>query len=162
MKSVILILLYCLTSYSIYAQNDNMSRREWNDFNHASDTTKSFKKNALLLTPSFPGGIGLSVAYERFISKSNNLVARLDLFYTYTWDGEATYIGPQLVYLTGKRKGHFEVGIGPMFGISKYMNSRLIPNVHIGYRHQRRGGKFIFRTGLGIPAGPYVGVGLAF
>ena len=84
--------------------------------------------------------------------------------YLYSWEFDGIFLGPQLVYLTGKRKGHLELGIGPTFRVTKQLNydHTVLPNAHLGYRYQKQGGNFIFRAGLGFPAGLYVGVGLAF
>ena len=164
MKSFILILLLCFTSFFIYAQGDDMTIVELEAALDAAYANEPLKKNAILLTPSFPAGLGLSIAYERFITKSNNLVARLDLVGIYSWEFDGIFLGPQLIYLSGKRKGHLEIGIGPTFRVTKkssYERS-VLPNAHIGFRYQKQGGSFIFRTGLGVPAGLYVGVGLVF
>ena len=62
--------------------------------------------------------------------------------------------------LTGVDKSHFEAAIGMSYFMEKEDNRYLTPAVSFGYRLQKPGGRFIFRTGLGYPEGLYVGFGV--
>lgn len=64
--------------------------------------------------------------------------------------------------LTGVNKSHFEAAIGMSYFMEKEDNRYLTPAVSFGYRLQKPGGRFIFRTGLGYPEALYVGLGVSF
>lgn len=64
--------------------------------------------------------------------------------------------------LTGANKSHFEAAIGMSYFMEYEDNDFLSPAASIGYRLQKPGGHFIFRTGLGYPEGLYIGFGVSF
>ena len=64
--------------------------------------------------------------------------------------------------LTGASKSHFEAAIGLSYFMPKDENEFTAPAASVGYRLQKPGGHFIFRTGLGYPEALYVGLGVAF
>jgi len=86
------------------------------------------------------------------------------------------------VYLTGLGKSHFEASLGASaiydkvghpinvsnanyFGEpvpSKLDDTFFMPSGSIGYRIQKPGGNFIFRTGVGYPETVYLSFGLCF
>lgn len=64
--------------------------------------------------------------------------------------------------LTGANKSHFEAAIGMRYLIYRDSDSFGLPALSAGYRLQKPGGHFIFRTGLGFPDGVYIGFGVSF
>jgi hypothetical protein len=75
--------------------------------------------------------------------------------------GPGNYILGQFGILTGVRKHHLEVSAG----LTKYYGDVDISipwSVSIGYRFQKPGGNFIFRTGVGWIEGIYAGLGTSF
>jgi hypothetical protein len=76
------------------------------------------------------------------------------------WEGESQYILGQFGILTGVRNHHLEASAGLVAFLDNYFSSPLSGS--IGYRIQKPGGHFIFRTGLGWPEALYVGLGVSF
>jgi hypothetical protein len=66
-----------------------------------------------------------------------------------------------IVGLTGKRNGHFEVGMGVSTLFDSQGEVYPVPDVTLGYRYQRESG-FMFRTGLGFIQGLYLSFGTSF
>lgn len=67
-----------------------------------------------------------------------------------------------LTVLTGKGNNHFEFGAGADFIKAKYEDWQIAPVVNLGYRFQKPGGDYIFRTGTGFPELLYLSVGFCF
>jgi hypothetical protein len=70
--------------------------------------------------------------------------------------------------LTGRKSSHFEISAGvnwflngDLQGDYKY-NALTLLSATIGYRYQKPGKRFIFRTGVSTPEGVYFGVGRSF
>ena len=76
------------------------------------------------------------------------------------WEDESQYILGQFGILTGVRKHHLEVSAGLVKFLDDYDPFPLAGS--IGYRIQKPGGHFIFRTGVGWPESLYIGLGLSF
>jgi hypothetical protein len=60
--------------------------------------------------------------------------------------------------LTGSKNSHFEVGLGWM----ALIDEASLPLLSAGYRFQKPGGRFVFRTGVGFIEGLYCSLGTAF
>ncbi|MDG1849987.1 MAG: hypothetical protein P8I82_05825 [Flavobacteriales bacterium] len=69
-----------------------------------------------------------------------------------------------LTLLTGSNKHHFELVCGAFMGISDVSTSKdtfILPVVDVGYRYQKPGTSFIFRSKVGF-LGLGIGLGHAF
>lgn len=83
-----------------------------------------------------------------------------------------------LIGLTGRNKGHFEVGLNVLVNgetkihgqikvdddelyDEKKKKTFLLPEATLGYRYQKGNG-ILFRIGLGFPQGLYLGLGYSF
>jgi hypothetical protein len=72
-----------------------------------------------------------------------------------------THIAIEGGVLIGRRNSYFEFTGGWHYGISEWYD--FIPvGGSAGYRFQKPGGHFIFRTGIGYTEGIYAGIGLSF
>ena len=76
------------------------------------------------------------------------------------WGGQSQYILGQFGILTGIRNHHLELSAGLVKFLDDYISSPLSGS--IGYRMQKPGGHFIFRTGVGWPEALYIGLGVSF
>ena len=77
------------------------------------------------------------------------------------WEGESSYILGQFGILTGVNAHHFEASAGLLKSFDEHYDMFPLCGV-IGYRIQKPGGHFIFRTGVGWPEALYVGLGVSF
>lgn len=67
--------------------------------------------------------------------------------------------------LFGKNAAHFELGVGVALVMTEpdaLNNVNIIPAGNLGYRFQKSDGHFMFRTGVGLPEGLYIGFGFVF
>lgn len=78
------------------------------------------------------------------------------------WDGESAFIISRFGILTGSGRRHFEAKLGACFFWGGDMQYMLLPSGSIGYRKQKPGSRFIFRTGIGFPDAMYVSWGVSF
>ena len=151
----------------------------------------ALKKNSFYLSASNLVLWGTAkAAYERQIQHkvgARNFSTYVKIGYGgfATWGaaGRASVVQMNRIY--GLRNSHFEVGVGIAhlfdkesyrIAVSNYNISSSdydqeptrrkyywwLPAFDIGYRFQKPGGNFIFRTGLGSPEGVYLSFGLAF
>lgn len=70
--------------------------------------------------------------------------------------------------IMGRGSAHFEIGSGVLFTywsdkkkFDPIMNERYLAGI-LGFRYQKPGGSFTFRTGLGWPEGIYLSLGYCF
>lgn len=120
----------------------------------------------------FHGGLGFAgiyisatINYERILTQNQNrfitgtfVKAGLGTFASLYDDGQ--YLFAQYGILTGKNAGHFEASAGPNFALTEY--DHLPVAFSFGYRNQKPGKSFMFRTGLAYPESIYFGMGLSF
>ncbi len=121
------------------------------------------------------GNIGSAVLYwtttgyyERLIKQNMGGNSNISSFAKIGFGGYATWgIGgnfllAQIGLLTGAKRHHFEISAGP----NSYLNGDLkgfrFYSALMGYRIQKPGGNFIFRTGIGLPEALYLGLGVSF
>ena len=79
------------------------------------------------------------------------------------WGLEGTQFSLSIAALTGKSNSHVEASLGLTVLLeSGYRDTYVSPYLGVGYRYQKPGGGFIFRTGIGVPETIYLGLGYAF
>ena len=165
MKSITLNILLLSLSLHCYSQSAKEQEAE-------SDTDK---KNSVHTTGTirFDIGVSATASYERVLFK--DALSKHQLFIKGELGGVVTYnsdngfiFGPQVGYLFGSRKVHFETSVGfYMLNRSSHDQSYGSPAISfrptglIGYRSHKPGGWFIFRTGFSYPLGVYFGFGVA-
>jgi hypothetical protein len=142
------------------------------------------KKNAIHGSLGFLGlGGTLNGFYERMAGESSS-----SFFSSYWvgagfgwaayWEDTWRFINIDFAALTGRRNSHMEFRVGvatfkDMWGYrhpdnydpsitSKYPWRSFAPSGAIGYRFQKPGASFVFRTGAGFPYGLYVSAGFRF
>ena len=84
------------------------------------------------------------------------------------WLAEGINCFSVISLVTGRRGSHFETGMGVVF--TYWTESKdwdpIVNDSHfagnLGYRFQKPGGSFVFRTGLGWPEGFYLSLGFCF
>jgi hypothetical protein len=84
------------------------------------------------------------------------------------WMSDGVNFFSVMSLLMGKGNSHLETGMGVLFTYhpdteqwAPIVNDRHIAG-NIGYRYQKPGGWFVFRTGLGWPEGMYLSFGYCF
>jgi hypothetical protein len=75
------------------------------------------------------------------------------------WEGAVPYIISRFGILTGSGSRHFEAKAGILYLPTEGV---LFPSGAIGYRKQKPGSHFIFRTGIGLPDLLYLSWGYSF
>jgi len=133
----------------------------------------SIKSETLFSNDAIYGAVGIGPIYFTAMGyyehKFNERTKKSHLlnfgrigFGSYALYGEGgKFVLAEFGLFTGAKKAHFETA----FGLNYYINGDfqgVIPAVSIGFRHQKPGGKFIFRTGLGLPEAVYIGIGFGF
>jgi hypothetical protein len=84
------------------------------------------------------------------------------------WTGEGINYVSTLSVLTGRKSAHLEIGSGLLITYNSDHNSYhpLINNSYLagnlGFRYQKPGGNFVFRTGMGWPEFMYLSLGVCF
>lgn len=157
----ILVVIFCLQNS--FSQYD-------------ASTAQSFKyaKNTLDVVYGTFGFTGaLTTSYQRFLLKQPkviNLFLRLGFGKQFGFDVEENE--DREVYLlnvglaTGRRKHHFECGLGIVndFVKNERYTNFLEVSGFVGYRIQsfRSKSPFVFRAGIGYPETLYMGFGLSF
>jgi len=120
----------------------------------------------------FHGGLGFgglivtaTTNYERILTQNfeKSIVAtfaKVGIGAYSAWGGDGQYIFAQYGFMTGKKANHFEASAGPNFTLG---GDDLLPVAfNFGYRHQKPGKSFMYRTGIGFPETIYFGMGLSF
>lgn len=134
------------------------------------------KKNVIYATLGvYPGeSYGTLLGnYERMIiqfpnSFVNSLWVRVGAGPWVWWTGKGTNYVSTISVITGRKGSHLEAGAGVLFTYDSYRGSfhPLINNRHlagnIGFRFQKPGGFFVFRTGIGWPEFIYLSLGFCF
>jgi len=105
--------------------------------------------------------------------KNYYLNLRTGFFSTAAWSGLSTagglgHLG--FIGLTGKKKNHFETGLGFSVNIitevtgngdNEIIRDFVLPDLALGYRYQEKNGT-MFRAGIGYPRLAYLGLGYSF
>lgn len=78
------------------------------------------------------------------------------------WEGASPFVISRFGILTGSGRRHVEAKVGACFFWGGDMQYMLLPSGSIGYRKQKPGSRFIFRTGIGFPDALYVSWGVSF
>nr|WKN38260.1 hypothetical protein K4G66_06040 [Tunicatimonas sp. TK19036] len=148
------------------------------------------KKNVVHISAGFvPLRGAYNLNYERMIaelSKSfiNSILLRVGGGEWGAWAVGGSHLVGGVSILTGSRKGHVEFNAGltrlyDRLGYEGHIESNLLFNNNeppppksqfvyyypagaLGYRYQKPGGHFVFRTGIGYPETIYIGFGAAF
>jgi len=150
--SIFVFLTVCLSSF--YSQQDTIEDQEL-----------TFSKNIIYLSilpyPQIDEIYNFSANYERMLgtnSKQNfNSVFKFGTGLLSIGWGGSPYINPSFGFFTGSKKSHFEMTLGAItFPISDWFT---LPSATLGYRLQKIGGGFVFRTGVGFPEILYVSFG---
>ena len=71
------------------------------------------------------------------------------------------YVLVQGGIITGRKNSHFEAALGAIYLFDNQLEG-FAPALSAGYRLQKPGSHFMFRTGLGFPEDVYVGIGVCF
>lgn len=118
------------------------------------------------------GGLGFAGIYgTAFLNLERMLTQSLDKKVTGTfgkagygtygsWGDSGQYLYLQYGFITGQNASHFEMSAGPNFTIQGDMELPIAFSV--GYRHQKPGKPFLFRTGLAFPESLFFAMGLSF
>jgi hypothetical protein len=131
------------------------------------------ESDPVLFKPNmFHGGLGFggviftaTTNYERILTQHLDKVvtatfAKIGIGAYLSWGGDGQYIFAQYGFMTGKKANHFEASAGPNFILG---DDDLLPVAfNFGYRHQKPGKSFMYRTGIGFPEIIYFGMGLSF
>ena len=142
--------------------SNNISAQESN----ANSTENKMFNNAIYGSVGFGGLYFSATAYYERMFQRNAQQSKISTFVkagyggAAYWEGESSYILGQFGILTGVRKNHLEVSAGLVKFLDDYFSSPLSGS--IGYRFQKPGGHFIFRTGVGWPEALYFGLGVSF
>jgi hypothetical protein len=177
-KKIILLYLLVLSCCSLsYGQERGDSLQQ-----------VGFRKNSVHATAGFAGLMGAyNVTYERMILESKGdgfqgLWVKVGTGGWGVWSSGGPYQSLMLGILTGARSSHFELNFGIVRMVNKSTYERdkytsdfysepapskssythIRPAGSVGYRYQKPGGRFLFRTGIGYPETLYLGLGTAF
>jgi len=157
-KIFIITVLFVLSNSLVKAQEEKKDSLKIN-----------LNKNSINLSLG-PGGILLAflpahVSYERLFQgkifgSRNSAILDLGVGGALIWDSESQFIINRFGILTGSGHRHFEAKAGVCFSWGSHQG--LFPSASIGYRKQKPGSHFIFRTGIGFPDALYVSWGFSF
>jgi hypothetical protein len=110
--------------------------------------------------------------YERQLQEKlfyTNIVTyvKVGVGYYELWDWSFNYGGPfvssQYGILTGAQNHLFEAGLGLYYSPREESELNGVgPSVTLGYRYINPNTKFMFRSGLGVLDGLYIGIGKSF
>ena len=159
-KTFIITVLFIVSNSLVTAQEENIDSLKIN-----------LNKNSINLSLG-PGGIlalfiPAHVSYERLFQgkvfgSRNSTIVDFGVGGATHWDLESPFIISRFGILTGSGRRHFEAKVGACFFFAGDMQNMLLPSGSIGYRKQKPGSHFIFRTGIGFPDALYVSWGVSF
>lgn len=155
MKKIALIFLLTVTSIFI---------PEHNTAQESDNKAADFNPNAI---NAYIGLIEFNLDYERNIIRHPEALSniRMGLGYgIFATGSEGFYLNPAFVQLLGKNNSYLELDLGFKYIIrSKDKDPAyfkpLVPDFFIGYRHEKKVGKGIFRIGFNWPTLVNVGLG---
>ncbi len=149
-KSIFLFLVFSIIYSSLYGQEAEL------------------KKNAVYTTAGLV--YSLTLCYEREIKAFENnrrLVLRgIGGYGVRIFEFEGPVGAIMIDAIRGSESKHLEYGAGlsieimPDIAINR--DFKIWPAANIGYRYQKPGGHFVFRTGGGWPEAAYISLGFAF
>lgn len=171
MKSVILFLLFSITSYSIHGQSLEKSV----DFKFSTNNSIIISSGLLVIYPTLTFQSSgrrlviyptLTFQYERNLAtgKSGGYFG-ISLGGGVLYDGQTRYslIYPRAFWLVGKKSSKLELAIGGAFLMEwQDLHGAILPAIVVGYRYQKPSQRFLFRVGLALPEGIYAGIGIRF
>jgi len=135
--------------------------------NAQEEKTDSIKINLNQNSINFSYGIASAhLSYEKLYKSKGNVfggrnstIVDFGLGAVGAWDGAVPYIISRYGILTGSGSRHFEAKAGILYLPTVAF---LLPSASIGYRKQKPGSRFIFRTGIGLPDFLYLSWGYSF
>ena len=154
MKKIFLIVVLFIVSNSIVTAQTEQT-----------DTLKlSLNKNSINLSY---GILSAYLSYEKLFQGKvfgtrNSTILDVGLGGLAHWEGASPYIISRFGILTGSGRRHVEAKLGACFFWGGDLQYTLLPSGSIGYRKQKPGSRFIFRTGIGFPDALYVSWGVSF
>ncbi len=151
MVLTIVTLVLC-SNHFVYGQKENTQKI-------------GFYKNAIYGSIGTTGFFASATSYyERMIAKRGKISSFVKVGAgTYeTWGGNGTYVLAQYGILTGVKKHHLELGVGPTYFIKGNVHEGLSGTATIGWRVQKPGESFMFRMGVSFPESIYIGIGISF
>ena len=158
MKNLNLFVLTLICSFILYGSA--LSQEVTN--------TPAFYKNSLQGTIGFAGVYAAATSnYERILSQPSDkwisaTYLRFGIGAYGVWGGSGNYTYLQYGFFTGKKASHFEINAGPNIGFNEDSSEVPIIAASAGYRMQKPGKHFMFRTGIGFPESLYFGLGWSF
>ena len=128
--------------------------------------TDSIKINLNQNSINFSYGIASAhLSYEKLYKGKGNVfggrnstIVDFGLGGVVAWEGALPYIISRYGILTGSGSRHFEAKAGILY----LPTEGVFPSGAIGYRKQKTGSRFIFRTGIGLPDLLYLSWGYSF
>jgi len=158
-KTFIITVLFIVSNSLVTAQEENIDSLKIN-----------LNKNSINLSLG-PGGIlalfiPAHVSYERLFQgkvfgSRNSTIVDFGVGGAAHWGGESPFIISRFGILTGSGRRHFEAKAGICYFWAGDFQG-LFPSGSLGYRKQKPGSHFIFRTGIGFPDAMYVSWGVSF
>ncbi len=168
--SALIFLLFLAGSSPVFSQ-------EVEENPYSAET--HLKKNSVfgnlgIMVPLVAGSA--SISYDRSIFNTQDdtdIRGKISIGYLSVFGGPYNFQSLTIGLLTGKRNNHFELFAGaalnqhspsssPGDTFQEKSSIGIFPAGNIGYRFQKPGGWFIFRTGIGFPDLGYLGFGVAF
>lgn len=108
------------------------------------------------------GMIEYNINFERNIIQLAKSQTNLRVGFGYLTDlqVEGRTLNGTIVQMFGKHNSHLELNLGAKYFINKTENNNFfLPEVYVGYRHEKLEGRSIFRIGLSYPSVLNVGFG---
>jgi hypothetical protein len=169
MNKVLTILLVTFFTELSYSQSD-LNQGSTNAI-QANDSIKDLKKYKNVLY----GGLGTALLYfpaylyyERKLS-DHFLGSRFSSFITLGtgiaahWEGESSFVSAKFGLLLGQKKAHLETALGlSYFYVGDFSPDTPPVAISIGYRANKPGKRYVFRTGISWPEAVYVSWGISF
>ena len=136
----------------------------------AQETSREFKRNAMHSTLGWGSYETLSVGIERALVLKERYEFSVIGTYSVTGSrsGSNNKIGALGLYSFGRRDHHLDLGLGIAVGktgsYDRYETRyrQLIIYPALGYRFQKNEGVLVFRTGIDLLHGFYIGTGVRF
>jgi hypothetical protein len=133
-----------------------------------NDNGSHYRKNAIYGSLSITGYYLLN--FERQIIRINKGKTALDMSLSYGGFSNLGATGKTIIlcsnFIFGETKHHFEIDLGLAFNRVHASQGKPPPQngpcVNIGYRIQQKNKPFILKTGISIPQGIFLSIGVAF
>jgi hypothetical protein len=128
--------------------------------------SSDFRNNSLYGSIGFGGLIATyTINYERIMTSNLDRGVVATFIKTgfggfASWGDDGKFLNFQYGILTGSKAGHLELSAGPNFILKGDWSLPVAAT--LGYRLQRPGKGFMFRTGLALPESLYIGLGFSF